>query len=271
VEPVDVLAERFPQLRVRDVVVIDDGWDSLVYEVNGEWIFRFPRRAEVERWLEVELTLLPELAGSLPVAVPRPELVARNGLLCVGYRKLPGEPATIVDDRIGADLAAFLRALHGFPAERARDLGVPSFEPAMWRARFADLSDDFRRRALPLLAADERTRAEVLFAEIDGLRFEPVLVHADLGPEHVLVRNGRVTGVIDWSDVRVGDPALDLAWPLHAAPAAVARAYPVDEEARRRALFYHRFAPWYEVTYGLDTGRDDVVARGLAGVRDRLP
>jgi aminoglycoside phosphotransferase (APT) family kinase protein len=36
------------------------------------------------------------------------------------------------------------------------------------------------------------------------------IVHWDFTPDNVLVRAGRVSGVIDWEGVRAGDPAFDL-------------------------------------------------------------
>jgi aminoglycoside phosphotransferase (APT) family kinase protein len=36
-----------------------------------------------------------------------------------------------------------------------------------------------------------------------------VFIHGDLGAEHVFAAGGRLTGVIDWSDAAIGDPALD--------------------------------------------------------------
>jgi aminoglycoside phosphotransferase (APT) family kinase protein len=277
VEPVEVLRTLFPELDVREVRTIEDGWDSLVLEVAGEYVFRFPRRPEVQEWVEREIRLLPELAESLlPVAVPRFELVARNGLLCVGYRKLFGTPAGVdLDKRAGEDLGRFLSALHRFPVERARSLGVPCFEPDAWRERFDRFCGDLRQRVLPLLLRGERERAEVLFAGVAGLDFEPVLVHGDLGPEHVLCSDGRIAGVIDWSDTRVGDAALDLAWCLNGTSGAVADAlietYGVDSRARERSLLYHRLGPWHEVVYGLDSGVHPFVRSGIEGIRRRLP
>lgn len=275
-EPLEVLRTRFPALDVRDVRTIDAGWDSLVLEVNGEYVFRFPRRPEVEKWVERETLLLPELAGLLPVAVPRFDFVARNGLLCVGYRKLFGDPAgSDLPERAGEDVGRFLAALHAFPVERARSLGVPVFDVAAWREHFERFCGDLRRRVLPLLTPAERERAEVVFAEVPCLDFDPVLLHGDLGPEHVLVRGGRVAGVIDWSDARVGDAALDFAWCLHGTSRstadAVARTYGLDDETRERSLFYRRLGPWYEVLYGLDTGQERFVESGVAGIRSRLP
>ena len=86
-----------------------------------------------------------------------------------------------------------------------------------------------------------------------------------------------MTGVIDWSDASLGDPALDFAWLLHGTGTAfgdaLLRAYgPVPGDAlRARALSYHRLGPWHEVLYGLESERPEFVASGLAGVRRRLP
>jgi aminoglycoside phosphotransferase (APT) family kinase protein len=40
---------------------------------------------------------------------------------------------------------------------------------------------------------------------------EPVLLHGDLRPDNLLVRDRRLAAVIDWAGVAVGDPAIDLA------------------------------------------------------------
>lgn len=108
--------------------------------------------------------------------------------------------------------------------------------------------------------------------------FSPTLVHADLGPEHILCRpSSEIAGVIDWSDARVGDPALDFAWLLHSLGESFAGslldAYEPEVDAcfSRRALFYHRLGPWHEVRYGIDIDRQSFVDRGLGGIRSRLP
>lgn len=275
VDAVELVRARFPALEFRDVRIVEDGWDSLVLELDGEWILRFPRRPEVEQRVEREIALLPALAATLPVEVPHFELVTRNGVVCVGYRKLAGSPASWgLGERTGEDLGTFLSALHRFPVERARAIGVPCSEAAAWREEFGRLCDEFRRRVCPLIP-DERERAETVFARIPDLDFTPVLLHADLGPDHVLCRDGRVVGVIDWSDARVGDAALDLAWCLNGTPPeaadAVARTYGADADARARSLFYYRLGPWHEVLYGLETGQEQFVASGVEGVRARLP
>ncbi|MDN5854586.1 MAG: phosphotransferase [Actinomycetia bacterium] len=100
------------------------------------------------------------------------------------------------------------------------------------------------------------------------------IVHGDLGRAHVLCDSGAVSGVIDWADVHVGDPAIDLAWALHDNGSAfadgLAEAYGVSADERARALDWHLLGPWYEVSYGLDNSLPELVDSGMRGVIKRL-
>jgi aminoglycoside phosphotransferase (APT) family kinase protein len=273
----ELVEELFPQLRPQAVVTIEEGWDSLVLDVDDQWIVRVPRREPVRECLAFELRLLPELAPALPVAVPRFEHVAED-LRAVAYRKLPGEPVDVGRTPVAASLGRFLSALHAFPVEQARGLGVPS-DDLGWRERYESFARGLLGRVGPMLG-DDRARAEAMLADFlddpANFVFEPRLLHADLGPAHVLARGHELTGIIDWSDARVGDPALDLAWALYGTPPAFAYAvletYGSDDVSlARRALFFHRLGPWYELHYGVHFHQPAYVESGLAGVRGRLP
>jgi aminoglycoside phosphotransferase (APT) family kinase protein len=237
------------------VTEIDSGYDFKVVLVDDTWVVRIPRRPQVVEALEREIALLPELARVLPVEVPRFELVSREPLFVV-YRLIHGRPLV---DEDGDGVRAFLDALHA--------LETDVLPPTDWVAVYREQCDEFERRVLPLLDVDERTRALELFAEAETLvGFEPRVTHSDLGPEHLLVRDGRLHGVIDWGDARRGDPALDYAWLLN----VPFPEWDVDDELRRRARFYHRLGPWFEAHYGLFTGSESHVASGIAGIRARL-
>lgn len=272
--------ERFPSVRAATFEPVGDGWDCFTYEVDGEWIFQFPRLSGAEATLRKQLALLPELAQELPAHIPIPEHVSMDPP-CMGYPKIVGEPVSSMDaagdgfwpERLGR----FLFDLHLVPPEF---VGMRMIEPAVWRERHRALLEAFRDRVSPLLTAAERSAAALVFAgflddDRTG-RFAPGLIHHDLGPSHVLVSSsGDLAGVIDWGDAEVGDPAADFAWLLNGMPAAGERALGAyggepDAAFRDRARFYHRLGPWHEVAYGLDTEQLTFVERGLAGVRERL-
>lgn len=239
------------------LVEIDDGWDYKVLIVDDAWVVRWPRHRLAVEEIEREVDLLPVLAPLLPVEVPQFEYVSRVPWL-VAYRLIRGEPL-VAEDADG--VRAFLDALHAVDVE-----AVPAQRPD-WLEAYRGQADEFRRAVLPLLDPDERSRGEALLAETETLTaFRPGLTHSDLGSEHLLVRDGKLVGVIDWGDARIGDPAIDYAWLLN----GPFPDWEVDDELRRRACIYHRLGPWFEVHHGVFTEQPEWVRRGLSGVRSRL-
>ncbi|WP_121713384.1 aminoglycoside phosphotransferase family protein [Streptomyces sp. E5N91] len=113
-----------------------------------------------------------------------------------------------------ADLAALLTGLREVPVRQAETLGVPRAAPRSLEA----LRQSAERAARSLAAADEfdTARPERLTREAAAqLGVQPgaaVLVHHGLTGGHLVVSaDGRVRGVLGWSDAVLGDPAEDIA------------------------------------------------------------
>ncbi len=284
------LATSFPALQVNDCRYLSEGWDSAAWEVNGNLIFRFPKRAEVATWLRREIALLPALAAALPVPIPHFIHLALSGaptdptLPFVGYRKLEGvfldtapqflHPAS----PLLSPLAAFLRALHAFPHERAIVAGLPAATWETWLAHWHTFAERTMRDDDPAL--DPPTRAWVasfraaFLAELDLAECPLALTHHDLALEHILAdpTGTQITGVIDWGDLALGDPALDFAGFAGtcdtATLAALLVAYgPVDDGFQRRARWYARLAPFHLLHFGQHTGDPTTIAAGYAAIR----
>ena len=167
------IAAAFPTLAIRSIRFLAAGWDSTVWQINDELVFRFPKRAEVATWLRHEIAVLPRLGPTLPVSVPRFAYVAEPSATFpysfVGYRKLPGlpladAPATIIQpERLAAQIGAFLTALHRFPVTDAVALGVPYTSPEAWRGQYAAMLAELRM-LFPRMTTVARERTELLFA-----------------------------------------------------------------------------------------------------------
>jgi aminoglycoside 2''-phosphotransferase len=183
-------------------------------------VVRFAQTAAAGAGQEVEARLLPLLDCALPVLVPVPALrIAPSALAphgAIGHGKLPGEPLArrAASPALARDVARFLRALHVFPVRRARNAGAPD-APA-WRDRVltvADLLPVLRARLSPA----ERERLDAWWdGAFDGdatTSYPPALRHGDAWYENFLVDGtpARLTAVLDWEGVAVGDPAEDLA------------------------------------------------------------
>ncbi|HEU0026931.1 MAG TPA: phosphotransferase [Ktedonobacterales bacterium] len=289
----DTLRENWPDETVERVEVITRGWDSLALLVNGHWLLRVARRPEVGASLSREARLLPVIAAAVaPVRVPVFTITRLEGPgpAVVGYEAIQGAPLapeSLAGTEAGAaaiarEVARFLTALHSAPIKQAVGVGLTPASAEAWRAEYAALRAWSRAHAAPLLPPDTRARLERLWAgyldEPGNFRFQPVLIHRDLGIEHVLLEaDGRLAGVIDWGDAAIGDPAIDFAgflgglgepftrWVIArwAGPCAAGE---TEETLLARAAFYVRLAPLHAIQYGLLVGSDAHVRQGVAGL-----
>jgi len=210
-----------PELAPVTLSAFGEGFDNVAYLANGQWVFRFPRRAVAAELIEVETGILPALAP-LPVAVPFPTYVGAPDddfpWSWAGYEKLDGvtgDRAELDDEtrvQLAPMLALFLTALHEFPEDVARDLGVPPD-----RIRRADVRYRHDQAARRLIDAHANRWLEgerfVHILDAVALDWEPradVLCHGDFYSRHMLFDEGGLCGVIDWGDVHLGDPGVDL-------------------------------------------------------------
>ena len=238
----ELLREQHPDLAGRRLARVDAGWDNAVFRLGDDLVVRVPRREPAALLILHEQRWLPELAPRLPLPVPEPVRVGRPGATHPWawsvVRWLPGSSAltTPPDDPIAAarTLGAFLRALHE-PAPpdappnpyRGIPLGDRDDLTRGWIDEVADRIDAARARAC--------WEAHVALPRWDG---PPLWLHGDLHPHNVIVRDGRVSAVIDFGDLCSGDPATDLgvAWMLFDADgrAALRAAVRVDDATWER-------------------------------------
>ena len=266
------LSSAHPSIPFGSVRVIETGWDFVVVD-TGAWIFRVPRGGWAAGHLRVERRLLALLRPRLPYAVPDMSLhVLTDGTPYALYQRLDGTPSTCADSAaVAGDVAALLTALHAVEPGDALIHGVAA--PGK-----LDLDVLARRASAEVVPFLPWASVAALHAAFAVLR-EPVpaevLIHADLGEANLLVSEGRLTGVLDWSDAHVGDPAMDLTWFVQCLGAAAARralaAYVpprgIDaDELWRRAVAHATVQPVHAVLWGLDHGRPSYVARQLARI-----
>ncbi|HLZ70344.1 MAG TPA: phosphotransferase [Dehalococcoidia bacterium] len=293
----DLLRACLPELPLRSVRRLGAGWDSDAFVVNGgtsgPLVFRFPRRADVAERIDRELRLLPALGPTLPAPIPRFSHVVRDCPAApfpfAGYPLLRGRQLSHLRlpagkrRELAAEIGRFLAALHAFPAARAAGLGALPADVAGGREQFAGFLQLARRRIRPLLAADELPRFRRWLASLDAdeqFAFTPVVIHGDLGADHILVAaaTGRLGGVIDFGDAGLGDPALDFAGLLTSPGEAFARqvlaAYGAGageaEAMLRRAAVFAGLSPLHELLFGLYSGDQDHTSAGLAALRRTL-
>jgi aminoglycoside 2''-phosphotransferase len=284
-----IIAACFTDLALDSCAIHSEGWDSVTVAVNGELIFRFPKRRDVEPQYQIEHRLLPVLAAALPLPIPDVAFFWPGGAaypsMFIGHHLIDGAQLTAAHltpehtAGLGRQIGQFLSALHRFPVEQAARLGVPAGDDVSWRQHYQNQYEQIQSRVLPLL--DEAVRTRIVrdwraFLK-DKTHFQVVLIHHDLAGEHILYNTARgtISGIIDWGDTAIGDPAIDFAGLLASyGEDFVERVLSdyqgeVDASFRDRMRFYLRVMPINTLLFGLSTRQEDYVQQGLAEIASR--
>jgi aminoglycoside phosphotransferase (APT) family kinase protein len=213
-----LLAEQFPDWAELPIQALPfGGTDNAIYRLGDNLSVRLPRRPDSRAGaLDKEFEWLPKLAPLLPLAVPAP---VRRGLPGEGYPHewsvftwLDGEDATgarFDPAHAAADLADLLAALRRVdPAGGPRGERGSPLRPRDDHVRVGiDALGDLIDKEAVTAAWEEALAAP----DWDG---PPTWVHGDLDARNLLVDDGRISGVLDWGAMCVGDPACDVkvAW-----------------------------------------------------------
>ena len=281
----EILATQFPALGDLSVLPLGEGCDSIAFLVNDTWVFRFPKRAEVERQLFVEERILPVLATTAPVPIPvfcfrgRPSATFPRHF--GGYAWLPGVPgiqweaANFPFHVLAPKLACFLSWLHAFSVAEATRCGVPQ-QPIAARLEEiqAEALADFE--SVGRVAPEAPLEAWHRYLQsgrgvVAARRAAATLAHNDLAAEHVLLdpATHTITGIVDWSDLAVSDPAADFAGVFHWGGETFVKAVlgtyraPIDADGLARARFLGACRGVADVTFGLETGRQEYIRAGI--------
>ena len=216
----------FPALAPVSVREFGIGWDNTVFLVSNSRVFRFPRRRIAVPLMETEVRLLPWLSKQVQLAIPNPCYVgapsADYPCVFAGYPLILGKTikaAKLTDDErraMARPLAEFLAALHSISTEEARLRGATK-DPIrrLDATRHRTIAKD-RLNALPgdRMPRNMKARLQFLLDSLPTIEKPSgdTLVHGDLHGSQILVNeHHEITGVIDWGDVHLGDPASDFA------------------------------------------------------------
>ena len=255
---------------------------------QGNQVIRMSRRREAADALLRESCVLAKIAPMLPLPVPKPTYYAIAD--CPPFtihdevvgefltREMWESMSARVRDKAASDLATFLKTLHSLPVEIGLTCGVKVMN-------LPELASNLHRRIANTIHGllDRQTQArlaEVLESWSLPSRDPkpPVLLHCDIGPGHVLYnpQSGDLSGVIDFSDLIIGDPARDFIYIYEDYGPLI-----LDEVLARYAgpdagFMMPAIRKWYlleAITWTVDmfaTGRRPEVEHGLGEIRREL-
>jgi len=281
-----LIKQQFPEIHIHHISFLGEGWDNQVYRVNDIYIFRFPRRAEGVKLMADEIRVMPLLAPLIQLPIAHPRFIGYPTEAFpypfAGYDYLEGDALADLDfsilpeTNVLSELAHFLRALHALklsdiPTHIEEDIGRMDYEP-----RVPAIRDG--------LAQIERTGHAVKTAEMMKLvdacaasfpAENTCIVHGDLHPRHVLIKNNKISGIIDWGDASIGCKAIDLSILYSLFPRKYHDAFweiygDVPFAIKQQALFRAIYSNVLLAIYALDVDHEKLLHSALQGLEHCL-
>ncbi|NSM56784.1 aminoglycoside phosphotransferase family protein [Wolbachia endosymbiont of Atemnus politus] len=218
---VDTQFPQFRGLHIRQVAF--SGWDNRTFHLGEHMLVRMPSAEKYAMQVEKEQKWLPRLAPLLPLSIPVPLAMGEPGegypWRWSVYRWIDGDTAAsahIADlCDFATSLAQFFIALQSIDTTDGLLPGPHNF----YRGGALTTYDAETRQAITFLKGKIDADAvielweEALETTWQGL---PVHVHGDVSTGNLLVQEEKLSAVIDFGGLGIGDPACDLtiAWTL---------------------------------------------------------
>lgn len=192
-------------------------------ETSGQrWVLRLPRRQDVLATAQRENQILTALKTHLSVGIPDWQIYSDQ---LIAYPLLKGQPACVVDasgqpnwafdllnlpETYLQSVADSLAALHQLSPDLLANTGAPVLSSQQARKKLTTEVQQTRQ----LLTVPESIweRWQNWLNEDMLWQRASTVIHGDLHPGHQLLDSeSRLTGLLDWTEAAVGDPALDFA------------------------------------------------------------
>jgi aminoglycoside phosphotransferase (APT) family kinase protein len=274
--------DAVPQFDFAQVKHLDGGTSgafdaALLTAKSGEhFVVRMANSASAGTELEAEIraikTFTPVIRLNLPFEVSQliGDTQDSDGQRAMVFNFVYGNSIEISRVEAISDLtlsiATAIATIHKLPAELVQNAGFPELDPAAnLKYRVSELDRAAQTGKVPPVLLQ---RWESALEDVSLFRYQPTVIHGSLNGHSMLELDGKVSGVLHWSGLRIADPAEDLSWILGGAAPELSRnlmaryyeARPgADSNIWPRALLYSELELTRWLLHGYSTGNQEII------------
>jgi aminoglycoside phosphotransferase (APT) family kinase protein len=219
-----LIEDQFPELSHLPIIEVkQQGHDNRTYRIGHDLLIRIPTMECYALAVEKEHKFLPLLAKHLTARIPVPLKLGNPSAVFPFsfsiYEWLEGEPLSSIagstedTQKLAYDLARFLNELQSVDNMNGPAPGQHNW----WRGDHISVYDKGAREQIAALKHEiETDKANALWTEASKTEWEkvPVWVHGDFAIGNILMHHNKLSAIIDFGCMGIGDPACDLviAW-----------------------------------------------------------
>ncbi len=246
------LKSQFPDFEIKNAQLIEHGWDHDVIDLDGEYIFRFTTNPDYVGRLKNEIKLLEAVSKNVEASIPSYEIVA-NDYSFGGYSKIQGERLSkelygqlneAQENALATQIADFLTGLHLTDVKIAEEL---QFEIEDFRNEAVELKSQVNELLKSLFDKNDIFQIHEILDQYSDIQIPVVsIVHRDFYNANIIFdKENLKLGVIDFSDVMIGDAATDFTELYEYSSEFVDKVYkhyqgPKDDTFLQRSRLYYK-------------------------------
>jgi aminoglycoside phosphotransferase (APT) family kinase protein len=220
-----LIGEQFPKWAHLPIYPVQaSGWDNRTFHLGDTMSVRLPSAERYADKVHKEQKWLPFLAQQLTMPIPTPLAMGNPSKEYPWhwsiYRWIEGKSANLFNadeldlPSIARQLALFLKELQKIDSEGVPLVGGPH---NFFRGDSTRVYDTQAREAIVQLQdlIDAPAALHVWQKSISTTwDKKPVWIHGDVSEGNILIKDGKLSAVIDFGGMGIGDPACDLviAW-----------------------------------------------------------
>ena len=194
----------------------------------------------------------------------------------LAFEYVPGNPTDLtrlrLDDQLVTSIGQALSAIHSIPTSLVSDAGLPEYEPAE-RVRIMVAEFD-RAMDTGKVHPDLLERWQTALFDVNLFKYRPTVVHGFMESDFLLSQGDLVVGVIEWGQLSVDDPALDISFLYYEAEPNLAEAVilayegstKADRNLRQRAQLHYELTFANDLLESIAGGDEDEIEEAVAAI-----
>lgn len=225
-----VIEKEF-DLKVTKMKKMGEGLESEAFLVNDTYIFKHSKHNEAFKSMAKEVEVLNYLDGKISVDIPKIEFYSPKRHIS-GYRLVEGEILTpklfndfteTEQENLAKDIALFVKEMHSLELPDIEDLEINVLE---------DYKSDYeylKENIYSLIPIEAQNYLDKFYKSIlnnkNMINYKKVLCHNDLSCNHILIKNNKLSGIIDFGDVAITDADKDFVYLLEQSDEEIGREF----------------------------------------------
>lgn len=222
---VNSIQKDFPNFNISSIQKIGEGDNSKAFSVNEKYVFRFPKSKEAKVQMQREIAVLPIIKPFLNIQIPEFKFIPPNNKYA-GHKIIRGRPLTAeiyhsskknIQESVRRSIGNFLLQLHHIDLSLLEDCNL---ETMNLKEEYAENFEEAQDFIYQKISKTKRKTITQLFStyldDAENFKYDAVLIHGDFSKDHILIDtvNKGITGIIDFGDIALGDPAYDFMYLL---------------------------------------------------------